>query len=161
LKGLTPAVVDTMMLARRSSSLRLYDTYTRRWQEYCTLHGLNFISASVAQGLAFLQTLLDSGLGYSTLNTARSALSAVLCLPTGGTFGNHPDVLLYMKGVFNIRPTKPRYMARNSLFTTLASLGFMFTLEIFHVFINSEMYLLCNFVYFYDVVPIIYDQNSI
>ena len=51
-------------------------------------------------------------------------------------------------------------MARNSLFTTLASLGFMFTVEICHVFINSEMYLLCNFVYFYDVVPIIYKYRN-
>ena len=47
------------------------------------------------------------------------------------------------------------HMARNSLLTTVVSFGFMFTSEIFVVFINSEMYILCTFVYFYDVVPII------
>ena len=100
-----------MMCARRESSTKLYDTYTRRWQVYCNLHHLDFIYASVANGLGFLQTLLNSGLGYSTLNTARSALSAVLCIPAGGTFGNHPDVILFMKGVFNLRPTRPRYIS--------------------------------------------------
>lgn len=58
--------------------------------------------------LEFLFELYSSGLGYSALNTARSAISAVLQikdLPVG----EHPLVKRFMKGVFNCRPSLPRY----------------------------------------------------
>jgi hypothetical protein len=63
-------------------------------------------------GVEFLQTLIDENSvdrGYSAINTARSALSAFLVLPGGGSFGEHPRVKLFMRGVFNDRPPVPRY----------------------------------------------------
>lgn len=65
--------------------------------------------ASVEAGLNFLQELLDSGKGYSVINTARSALSAILILKGGGVFGQHPDVKTFMRGVYNTCPPMPRY----------------------------------------------------
>jgi hypothetical protein len=100
-----------MMLGRRVSSMKLYDTYMRRWKTYCVTHDIPILKASIAQGLAFLQTLVHQGLGYSAVNTARSALSAVLIFPNGVSFGSHSDVTLYMKGVFNLRPTRPKYVS--------------------------------------------------
>jgi integrase len=100
-----------MMHARRESSQKLYLTYTNRWLDYCAKHNLHFIHAPLTAGLDFLQTLFTQGLGYSAINTARSALSAVILLSSPGTFGNHPDVVLYMKGVFNLRPTQPKYIS--------------------------------------------------
>ena len=47
---------------------------------------------------------------YSALNTARSALSAILPLYEGYSFGAHPHVKLYMKGVYNELPPMPRYV---------------------------------------------------
>ena len=44
--------------------------------------------ATVAQGLDLLATLFDEGTRqYSAINTARSALSLVLLLPNGVSFG--------------------------------------------------------------------------
>ena len=63
-------------------------------------------------GVNFLQELLDEPdkvRGYSVINTARSALSAMIVLPNGGKFGDHPYVKEFMKGVFNLNPPKPRY----------------------------------------------------
>lgn len=63
-------------------------------------------------GIEFLQTLVDDDSkvrGYSVINVARSALSAVLVLPGGIPFGEHPRVCMFMKGVFNMRPPIPRY----------------------------------------------------
>ena len=42
-------------------------------------------------------------------DTARSALSIVILLPDGGSFGYHPLVIRFMKGVFETRPSLPRY----------------------------------------------------
>ena len=55
--------------------------------------------------------MYESGVGYSALNTARSALSnrSIIIFEGGHTVGTNPLVKRYMKGVFNLRPTKPRY----------------------------------------------------
>ena len=62
-------------------------------------------------GIYFLATLFTSGLGYSAINTARSALSSVLILPNNITFpyGAHPLVTRFLKGVFELKPSLPRY----------------------------------------------------
>ena len=48
-------------------------------------------------------------LSYTSLNTARSALSCILVLDTGTPFGQHPAVKRLMTGFFNMHPPKPRY----------------------------------------------------
>lgn len=52
--------------------------------------------------------LFNTGLGYSALNTARSALSCILSVH-GYPVGNHPLTVRFMKGVFNMKPSIPRY----------------------------------------------------
>lgn len=47
-------------------------------------------------------------MGYSAINTARSALSSVLDLPGANTFGTHPLVTRFLKGVFELTPSLPR-----------------------------------------------------
>lgn len=105
-KGYASKVIDTMLKARRDSSNNQYESYLKQFSEFCP----DSISASVQQGLSFLQHLLDRGLSYSALNSARSALSTVINV-TDGTFGDQRDVSLFMKGVFNLKPPVPRYRA--------------------------------------------------
>jgi hypothetical protein len=82
-----------------------------QWKTFCIARNLPYIQATVALGLDFLQSLFAKGLGYSALNTARSALSSIIDLQSDILFGSHPDVKLYMKGVFNAHPPKPRYIS--------------------------------------------------
>ena len=70
---------------------------------------MNPLSATVEEGVNFLAILSDEGMGYSALNTARSALSTVFTLQNNQTFGIHPLVTRFMKGVFETRPSLPRY----------------------------------------------------
>ena len=53
--------------------------------------------------------LYAQGLSYSTLNTARSALSSILCISDCQNFGSHPLVVRFMKGVFEICKPNPKY----------------------------------------------------
>ena len=47
---------------------------------------------------------------YSTLNAARSALSSCVMLENSNcSVGNHPLICRFLKGVFNLRPPRPRY----------------------------------------------------
>ena len=59
--------------------------------------------------IEFLTNLFHSGLGYSALNTARGALSSLGLVYEGFTAGSHPLVIRFLKGVYNLRPPKPRY----------------------------------------------------
>ena len=52
--------------------------------------------------------LFDSGVGYSAINTARSAISTILEV-NNSTFGMHPMAKRFLKGVFQQKPSLPRY----------------------------------------------------
>ena len=60
--------------------------------------------------LQFLTELFDSYLGYSGINTAKSALSSVVTLSDSDSrIGKHQLIKRFMRGVFNLRPSVPRY----------------------------------------------------
>ena len=66
-------------------------------------------SASVETGVNFLAKLYQTGVGYSAINSARCALST--CILIGGckSFGSHPLVCRFVRGVFESRPALPKY----------------------------------------------------
>ena len=76
---------------------------------FCSSRGFDPYKAIPAQALDFMTDLFEQGLGYSAMNTVRSALSQVLHSPTGVPFGELPTVKQFLKGVFQEKPTLPRY----------------------------------------------------
>jgi hypothetical protein len=68
---------------------------------------------NVTDVLKFLHSLHVNGLSYSTLNTARSALSSYLMefqlSDSNYTVANHPFIVRYLKGVFSCSKPSPRY----------------------------------------------------
>ena len=91
-----------------------------------TSRKVNPLCGTITNGIDFLVTKYKHGLTYSSLNTARSALSTVILMPNGNTFENHPLVTRLMKGVFESRPTLPRY---NSIWNPSTVLDFIKTLR--------------------------------
>ena len=83
------------------------------------------VSATVPQALDFLVELFESGIGYSGINTARSALSSVLKPVDGMTFGAQESVKRFLKGVYEARPSNPRYTETWDAFTILKCLLFI------------------------------------
>ena len=59
--------------------------------------------------LDFLTELYNTGLGYSAINTARSGISFILLSTGAVSFGSHPLVVCFLRGVYNSRPSLPRY----------------------------------------------------
>ena len=59
--------------------------------------------------LDFLTELYNTGLGYSAINTARSAILFILHSTGAVSFGSHPLVVRLLRGVYNSRPSLPRY----------------------------------------------------
>lgn len=67
------------------------------------------LQATITIILDFLVELYDNGLGYSGINTARSALSSCVTVPDCESAGKHPLVKRFVKAVFQTRPAFPRY----------------------------------------------------
>ena len=61
--------------------------------------------------LDFLVSLHDKGLPYTTINTARSAISAVNLSTNNMTIGSHPIVSRFMKEIYKSSPATPRYQS--------------------------------------------------
>jgi hypothetical protein len=76
--------------------------------------------------LHFLTSLFHNGLGYSGINTAKSALSTVIINKHGNKFGDDPLVQRYMKGIFHLKPAFPKYTKTwdvNKVFIYMESLN--------------------------------------
>ena len=107
--GISTKAKDIIMAPWRTGTTKQYEVHLKRWEQFCQSQGINRFDAIVENGFDFLATLFTSGLGYSAMNTARSALSSVLILPNNITFGAHPLVARFLKGVFELKPSLPRY----------------------------------------------------
>ena len=86
-----------------------YKTQLNKWKVYCQSHNIDPHQASYDEAVEFLGELFTQGANYSTVATARSALSAVLPQRMGITFGQYPLTTRVLKGVFKQRPSLPKH----------------------------------------------------
>ena len=77
--------------------------------DFCRQRKTNYYSPEISDALDFLMSLYSKGLSYSTINTARSALSTILIIQGCTTFGSHPLVIRFLKGIFEKRKPQPKY----------------------------------------------------
>lgn len=57
----------------------------------------------------FLTDLFNSGCSYSSVNSAKSALAAYVFISDGDPIQNNYHVTRFMRGIFNLRPSRPKY----------------------------------------------------
>lgn len=93
----------------RGSTQKQYQVYFQKWYCFCSKRGFDPCPNPPVKVLDFLAELFEQGLGHSTLNTARSALSQVLPPKAGVSFGDLPLVRQFMKGVLQEKPSLTRH----------------------------------------------------
>ena len=100
-----------MLNSWRGSTLKQYAVYIKKWNHFLQEHNYrNDLNPPVTYILEFLSELYDTGCGYSALNTARSALSSIVTLSDwNASLGEHHLVRRFLKGVYNSRPSTPKY----------------------------------------------------
>lgn len=108
-QGFSKKASEIIMSAWRGSTKQQYKVHISRWLQYCHVRKIDTISVSIQQVIEFLTDQFTNGLGYSSINTARSALSAFGIMLGQYPAGSHPTVIRFMRGVFNIRPLRSRY----------------------------------------------------
>ena len=106
-EGLSKEVSDFLLLSWRQSTKKQYNVYLQKWLNHCTQEHISVLAPSVAQILQFLWELFNTGVSYSTMNTARSALSTIITID-GQPAGQHRLVTRFLKSCFQQRPALPK-----------------------------------------------------
>ena len=75
--GISPDIVEVIMQSWRDSTRKQYKVYINKWLQFCCEGPHDPLHPSVRSLLSFLHSLFQKGLSYSTLNTARSAVSSI------------------------------------------------------------------------------------
>ena len=100
---------DIILQSWRSSTLKQYGSYLRRWFIFCREGEDNPFSPHVNTVLRFLTHLYNSGLSYSAINSARSSISAISLNNDNISIGNNCFIRRFLRGVFACRPALPKY----------------------------------------------------
>lgn len=108
-QGLSDVATDLVMASWRPATHKSYNNYISKWIVYANANSISVHFPNISQVVNFLAHLFQSGLSFSTINSARSALSAFLPRLEGFQVGSHPLVVRLMKGVFEKRPALPKY----------------------------------------------------
>ena len=84
-----------------------YLYYQERWKEYCTEKNIVYDSPTVEQFLNFFTELFNQRVSHSVLISSKSAVAHALKMKHQH-ISQHPSVIKYFKGAFNLRPPLPK-----------------------------------------------------
>ncbi|CAH2223121.1 jg66, partial [Pararge aegeria aegeria] len=104
-RGVPIISLEIVMASFSSKTLNQYNSYLKSWWLYCNNKGLSYCDSNVTQLIEFLTEKFNSGAGYSTLNSYRSALSILL----GQEITCQDNVKRFFKGVYRKKPPAPKY----------------------------------------------------
>lgn len=93
-----------MLASLSNNTYKQYDGSIKAWINYCNIHNYEYTKASIPVIIHFLTEVFDKGAKYGTINSYKSALALLL--------GNNLEderLKRFMKGVFKLRPTNPKY----------------------------------------------------
>ena len=82
-------------------------SYQKRWKEFCAEKNIIYDSPTVEQFLNFFTELFNQGVSHSVLISAKGAVAHVLRIKYQH-ISQHPSVIKYFKGSFNLRPPLPK-----------------------------------------------------
>ena len=110
--GISTEVANIILSSWRKSTVEQYNVFLAKWSTFCLSRQSHFMRALVSLILDLFHDLYTKGYGYSSLNTARSAISALYSADktdVGQNIGKHPFICRFLKGVFDEIPPTPKF----------------------------------------------------
>ncbi|GFN84783.1 tyrosine recombinase xerd [Plakobranchus ocellatus] len=101
--GMSRTTSKIILSSWREKTQRQYSIYLKRYDRFCKTKNADPFDRNEKTLIAFLTDMYKKKYGYSAINTARAAMSSV------NDVGSHPLVCRFMRGMFNLRPSCPRY----------------------------------------------------
>lgn len=87
------------------STHKQYAGPLKQWWSFCWDQRLNPYQPKEVDVIKFLTKKFEEGMSYGSLNSIRSAISLI----SGNNLGKNKNISRFFKGVFMLRPTKPKY----------------------------------------------------
>lgn len=88
------------------STIKQYNITLKLWWDFCNRIHIPLFEPEVTHIISFLQDLMDSTSNiFGSFNSHRAALSLI----STQNLGDDPHIKRFMKGVFRMRPSRPRY----------------------------------------------------
>ena len=110
-KSMSRDALKILSASWRMGTEKRYNSHVDRFVKFCRERYTDPIQATTEMGIEFLTEYFKTGVGYSSVNSAPSALPSIKKPVCNVPFGKSPLVCRFLKGVFNIRPALPRYVA--------------------------------------------------
>ena len=86
--------------------MKQYNSGLRQWYLFCSVNEeFEYFNPTRFSPLKFLKSKFDEGSTYGTLNTYRSAIS----LLSPNKIGEDVMVCKFLKGIYKLKPTEPKY----------------------------------------------------
>ncbi|XP_050512905.1 uncharacterized protein LOC126888594 [Diabrotica virgifera virgifera] len=105
LKKVPAQSLDICVASVTTATINQYASGLKAWWEFCQAKKLDPYTVEVANVLIFLAELFNKGASYSLLNTYRSAIAQI----SGPELAQDFRLKRFCKGVFGLRPTRPKY----------------------------------------------------
>ena len=83
------------MSSWRSGTIKQYKSYFERWEQFCIVNNFSVFEPDIGKVIELLTELFHTGIGYSAINTAQSALSSIILLPGGRPVAEHPLFVIF------------------------------------------------------------------
>ena len=108
--GINPRSIELICSARAKGTYDQYDVYLRQFSSFCLDESIPPRDPTLDDIVNFLQVLIDRKLAYTTVNTARSALSFYFTYFKGVEVGKIPLVCALLDGYAREHPPTPKYV---------------------------------------------------
>ena len=106
-RAISSKATNIILHSWSSGTQKQYPPYIKKWHDFCSKWKVHPYNRPLITVLDFLVSLHEQGLSYATINTAISALSAIILLNDNVNIGSHPVVSRFIKGIFKNNPPAP------------------------------------------------------
>ena len=110
-RGISSEASALLLASWRPKTQSNYDSLFSKWSRWCSQRDRNPIEGPVEDIANFLADLFKEGYRYRSLNSYRSAISALHSKVDGYSTGQHLLITRMLKGVFTERPPIEKYSA--------------------------------------------------
>lgn len=97
--------MDIMLNSLSTKTRKQYEYCISQWLLFCESQDKDPFSDSVPAVISFLTHKFNEGLSYSSLNSIRSAISLIL----GPQLATDERMTRFFRGIYRLRPKKPKY----------------------------------------------------
>lgn len=105
LRGCSIPGSQIMLQSLSESTVKQYATSLSWWKDFCIAYEFEFYNPKLDDFQNFLTEAFVEGASYGIINTLRCAVFLI----SQQKLGDHPAISRFMKGIFWVRPLKPKY----------------------------------------------------